>query len=437
MTDYMPKYKNCVVAVSFLNYQTSIGGMSKYMMAHRKMYSDAEYSYISIYSVKKLVKNRYPLFHFYGLIIDDKNCGIMTIDELLKYFDYLIKNAYSINDVHIHNISYMNTDHLIRMAEALYDVEYKLILHDFHTVCTNFNLLKNGVAYCGDGKRSPEKCKDCIYYLSGQKFIDGVRKLLNIVKDRLTVVAPSESAKRIWLESYPEYEKCVTVITEQLWRGEYLENKEPLKIGDKITVGYLGNKSRHKGWNQWLKFIDVAYNDNSCYQFMVFNSKCDFDTEKMAHYPVCFQPDDLNPMITALRKNKIVCVLLWSIWPETYSYTLFEAISANVFIITNINSGNIAEVVSKSGNGLVLETENELYDYAANPRKLIEKINYARKNSVPGPFELIDNSEFLKLTDKNKQSHILWTPRGVIYRAGQKCLLKTVLLISKILKIKL
>lgn len=436
MINVQPQNKKCILAISFLNYRTAIGGMSKYMLAHEKMYADAGYTYMSIYFVKKIVKKKYPVFHFYGLIIDGKEIGVYTFDDILNYFKELETNGYTINDVHIHNISYMNSNHMVSLANALPVTPYKLILHDFHTICTNFNLLKNGNTYCGGKAVSEKKCDDCRYYKNGKTYATNVRCLLQNIKDRLTVVAPSDVAGQIWLEAYPEFKNNIITVTEQQWEGEYLGNRDSLDSLRPIVVGYLGNKSPHKGWNQWEKFVEKANQSHSRYKCVVFNSKRDFENEHMEHHMVQFKQGDLNAMITALRDEKIDCAVLWSIWPETYSYTLFEACSANAFILTNPNSGNIAYTVQKKGNGLVLNSEDELYHLAENPEELTVKINEARKHSSTGPNTLIDNTEFVNLTNRKQRYVVDYKEPNHIHKLGQRLLLKVVLFFSSLLKIE-
>lgn len=435
MIEVKPANTQCVLAISFLDYLTAIGGMSKYMMAHEQMYTKAGYSYISIYFVKKIIKKRYSLFHFYGLIIDGKEAGVYTIDELLQYFQYLKNINYKIVDVHIHNISYMNVQHMLRLVATLPVTPFKLIIHDYHTICTSFNLLKNGIKYCGGKAVSKSKCAGCRYYQSGKVQMQNVRKLLENVKDRLTVIAPSNVARKIWVEAYPDFTDKVIVMEEQLWEGKYLGNREIIDKGQRVKIGYLGNKSPHKGWAEWVKFVELANKKHNQYECIVFNSKKDFEIPNMEHSEVKFSSDKLNAMVESLREKRIDCAILWSKCEETYSYTLFEACSANAFIITNSQSGNIAYTISQKGNGLVLQTEEELYEYAVNPDKLIECINYSRKNTDPGPDTLVDNYNFVKLTQKEQPFEVDYKRRNFLYQVEQKALLSSVIRIARFLKI--
>jgi hypothetical protein len=64
-------------------------------------------------------------------------------------------------------------------------------------------------------------------------------------------------------------------------------------------------------------------------------------------------------MIEALRAHRIEAVLLWSIWPETFSFVAHEAVAADAVILTCQDSGNVARVAKMHG-GLVFGSEDDL-----------------------------------------------------------------------------
>lgn len=432
-----PDRKQCVVAVSFSNYLSSVGGMSKYMMAHERMYTEKGFSYISVYFVKKQIRDRYQIFTFYGLIVDGKEAGVFTVDELIRYFQTLKTSGYSINDIHLHNVSYMNSRHMMRIMNAMPQTPVKLIIHDFHTVCASINLMKNGTIFCGGKVPCEDKCKDCRSFAEAKDYVADVRRLMYYIKDRLTVISPSEVAKKIWLEAYPDFENQVVVVTEQLHRGEYLGNRAPINGDKKVVIGYLGNKAPHKGWLQWSSFVEQAHEAHDRYRCVVFNSMKNFDDPYMEHCSVRFTSENLNAMIAALRNEKVDCAILWSICPETYSYTLFEACAANVFIITNRSSGNIAYTVQMNKNGMVLDSTEELNYFAKNPEELVRRINEFRTASRPGPENLIDNYEFLEWTKSDVPFCVNYRKSNLIYRLTQKFLLIGLKLLSRMTGIKL
>ena len=59
-------------------------------------------------------------------------------------------------------------------------------------------------------------------------------------------------------------------------------------------------------------------------------------------------------------EEKIDLVLLWSIMPETFSYTLYESMAAGCFVITHKNSGNIAITIKQNNKGEIIDNEADL-----------------------------------------------------------------------------
>jgi hypothetical protein len=77
---------------------------------------------------------------------------------------------------------------------------------------------------------------------------------------------------------------------------------------------------------------------------------------------VSFLKEGENAMLKALREHKIDGVFLWSIWPETYSFTLYESFAENCFVITNPTSGNIAAQIESGFRGAVFDDEKRLWE---------------------------------------------------------------------------
>ena len=124
------------------------------------------------------------------------------------------------------------------------------------------------------------------------------------------------------------------------------------------------------------------------------------------HYPFIEEKQiDLNEntMTDVLRKEKIDCAVLWSIIPETYSYTFFEAYSANCYILTNEFSGNIAIKVAEINNGYIAHNANELESILDNDIELAALINKFKTSNNYGPKSLITNMDVLNLLNAKRE----------------------------------
>jgi len=121
----------------------------------------------------------------------------------------------------------------------------------------------------------------------------------------------------------------------------------------------------------------------------------------VSYVPVSFLDEGPNAMIHALRKNQIDIAFLWSIWPETYSFTLFEAFAANCFVLTNEMSGNIAVQVRASGRGRLFGDESEVFgmlkDVAGVKEVLRSHVSRNRSMGLSFNPKLIEESvEYMK-----------------------------------------
>lgn len=391
------KNKKYILSVSFANYLKDKTGMPKVMMAHQVMYNSVGISYISLFSVKKnILHDKVMLFCKFGLIIDGEFQGIFQMSQLIHMFVEWQKYGYRMLDIHIHHLLYVNLSLVSELLSACKEIPIKVYLHDYYFACTRYNLLRNGSEYCGGKGLNEQTCKGCTEYNRSCDTEKKIHKLFGAFLNRIIFVSPSVTTKNIFLRFHPEYAKQVIVIPHQKCNGHFKGNLEKVTSSDKIRVAFLGMPKAHKGWNAWNKIIS-KYSDKEEYEFYVFNS-ADEQYDRMKKVNVAFNKDNLNAMTDALRENKIHVVLLWALWPETYSYTCFEAFASNTYIITNRNSGNIADVIETNGNGKILSDEKELIDLFGDTLLLKNKINEFRNLTEGGPDCLEENDEIVKIS---------------------------------------
>ena len=69
-------------------------------------------------------------------------------------------------------------------------------------------------------------------------------------------------------------------------------------------------------------------------------------------------------MLSALREERIDVAVIWSVWPETFCFTAYEAMAAGAFVVTSQSSGNVSQAVSAHGStqGCCLGSEDELVE---------------------------------------------------------------------------
>ena len=132
---------------------------------------------------------------------------------------------------------------------------------------------------------------------------------------------------------------------------------------NKARVAFIGSRENYKGWKVFFELYNKN-KGNPNFEWIYFGT----DDVNIPNIKCVYVDNRQNPMamLNALRQNSVDVAILWSLCKETYSYTYFECYAANVFVLTNKNSGNISFQVSKNGNGAVLESTAELFNLFEN-----------------------------------------------------------------------
>ncbi len=220
--------------------------------------------------------------------------------------------------------------------------------------------------------------------------------LFDTFKERLEFVAPSEVAKDVWGKTYPQYKDRVMVIYHQTMEGSFTDNKDVKHDGQPLNVAFVGYQRPLKGWDIWYDAVKKIHKDVNYkfFQFGTVSTHVDYITEVEVDFT-----KDLNSMINQLRASNIDVAILWSMLPETYSYTFYEAMAANAFILTNNKSGNIAYQVKRFCNGLVADNIDDLEKILADEKELRKNVNTFKTEGQCGPLFLKENERILSLVD--------------------------------------
>lgn len=380
-----------ILSISGGNILTSLGGTEKVIVAHRKMFNKMGISYVYIYPVYKNILN-FELYFYWGLVIDGEYYGLLSTNELLSF---LGKNTdFLVLKIHIHHLRNIKLSELERILNHLLYVDIFFYLHDFYILCDEYTLRKSSGIFCGEGIPSMEKCSGCDVFRCKQNS-DNRRLFLLKYLSRTTLIAPSECPAEIVRNSIPELKKRIRVVYHQKLVGEYKGNSTLIK-DEKLKIAFCGLPIDIKGWDEFVNAAGVALENKSEIELYHLGKKSEVNLP-IQNYQVGFQ-DGCKNMTEMLRELGIDCVVLWSKRPETYSYVYFECLAANVFILANINGGNIAKQVQLRHNGMVLNSEDELSDTLSNSNKLKEHINNYKKSKNYGPLELFENEEIVQLS---------------------------------------
>lgn len=364
------------------------GGVEKYIRNQIEALNRKNVTCILLFPVRK---NKIFYFNYLGLMINKDFKGVFYHKSILDWLKKVQENNL-LNTILIHHLS--NFD-LTVMSKILYSLNFEKALfyiHDYYSACPQYNLLKNGKQYCGNAIITEKKCSSCKFYSTAIKHHRDMLNLFHYInKKHLEIIAPSDFTADLWGHAFSTYKDNIKVVPHLVLKGKYVDNKQQIALGCPIKVGFVGNQASNKGWNKWVLASEQIHQAFLPVELYYIGSDKDH-RPYVKNIEASIEKSGNNAMMNALRHCKLDCAVLFSNCPETYSYTYFEAFAANCFVITNIDSGNIAFQVNKNRNGVILNNSaQDIFHFFEDTANLYEKINQFKKSNIYGPKILEDN----------------------------------------------
>lgn len=388
------KYNSYVLTISYGDYTTGIGGTDKVILSQHLVFGKNSISTLHISPLTNI--GRFPVKAVVWQMIEDgEDKGVFSTESVIKYLAELSSRKFALKAVLIHHLKNIHIDELSRIVGSN-SAPMFFYLHDYMSICPFGGLLKNGKIYCDVTDISIDNCRDCCYYSENLvRYAKKIEQFFSEFDQRLCFVAPSDTAKKVWTKRFPQYSEKVYVIFHQGFEGKYQGNISPVQSQEPVKIAFVGYQSEVKGWSHWYSAVNRLYDDKKNYLYYQLGMVKDH-ADYIKEINVDFK-SNLMAMTNELRRNQIDVAVLWSTLPETYSYTFYEAFSANCFIITNSYSGNIANQVRLRENGIIGERIDSLYDILKDEDLLRNQINAFREKCILGPGLLTDNSDILSI----------------------------------------
>jgi hypothetical protein len=368
-------YKRYVLAISHNSYLKSTGGVQLFIAKQQKSLAQQETSYLHLFPhtfLEYLLEEEAQLL--VGINLDGAYIGVSNIYILIDTLQKL--NDITLANIHIHHLMGFSKDAIQRLLE-LSSHQAVLWLHDFFTLCPSFHLLRNDLEYCAAPDENSNACSICKYIDRRKQQQPFLQQLFN--DNNLEVVAPSNFVMDLWKEKFSakNYTSKIAPLASIRWT-----DRVPIKQKKtRWRIGFLGYPMEHKGWSAWMKLVEACAADDR-YQFFHF-SWAEGTPGNYQRKHVAVTPENPDMMLEQLKRETIDVAILWSMVPETFSFTLHEALAAGCFIITNKKSGNIQDFLRINPQyGLVLENENDLLALFSNG-ELATRVMQYQKNGRP------------------------------------------------------
>ncbi|GLQ66547.1 glycosyltransferase family protein [Gluconobacter kondonii] len=285
--------------------------------------------------------------------LNGQRIGRVTVDTLLKVL--AIQHAYySRRNLILHHLQGVTPECVPVIAREMRAEKSLFWLHDFFTVCPSRALMRNDIAFCNAPLPISPACGICAYGAERQTHLPRIKTMFEALRPE--VIAPSRYTLAFWQKKtdLPVSKASVqepAFITDQVPRGRIVS--QPLKIG------FVGAPVFYKGWDVYRKLAAHFLNDNR-YEFFYLGSTVQ-DAVNITSLQATVTLDNRDAVRTCIRDNEIDVIVNWSLYPETFGFTAYEALAAGAFLIVPKGSGNVEDILKsweqEIGHVAVDETE--------------------------------------------------------------------------------
>ena len=365
-------YDKLIISFSHDNYLENNGGIQKCIKTEEEAVHLEGISYLHIFPkiartwlVNDNLAAELPL----GINLNGKNIGTTIADNLIRALKTLPVNE---ADSIIHSPLGLNLRSIIDIGTSLQcQVKWYFWIHDYTTLCPNFNLLRNNVIFCGAPVSNSKQCENCN---AGYDRINQAKEFKDFFDEiKPVVISPSDFTKQFWLDKSKLPYHSIRVIPHYTLGEEHKCRID--KTNQNLKIAFVGTPVYHKGWNDFIDLISAFNEKPSPFSFYVFASYAP-RSKQYNFVKVVTNAEETAQMRDQLIKHDIDIAFIGSLWPETFCLTTYEAIAADTFVVTNYLSGNAAKVVREQSHGYVYRGIPDLVEYlkdSENYRTIIDR----------------------------------------------------------------
>ena len=316
----------------------------------------------------KLVKNNMIVIKEF-VLTDPWNSKMIHSEEYVQIYFYILVN-YNIDIIEMDHMMFHTFD-LPELAKSL-KIPIILALHDFYLVCPTYFFLDENNEYCGGycGDK-PRNCSQRVKWFDlpvnivewKEEWKEYVYELLFKKCDAIITATPF--TKNMFLEHYPQLKnEDITIIEHGRDLIKYDNFNTPPNPYQKIKILIPGTISIHKGSEFIKKLIKVDTKNRLEFHFIGY---VDEELQQLGFYHGKYTREDFAKFVSKVKPSFIG---IFSIWAETYSYTLTESLSTGVPVLAS-DIGALKYRIEKYGGGWLIDYTNPESTY----NKIIEIVN--------------------------------------------------------------
>lgn len=359
-------------------------GTSKVVKSHELLFHEHGYDYVCIYPINLTYRIGITMTGVYGLSVNGKAEGFTGLDNLKFCLAECERAGHGLAGILIHHAIFNDLEKLGAFLHAFLETKKVFYLHDYWTCCISINMMRDKAknAWCHSDMKAG--CNGCVWKERNDQHREEIKRFFDLI-GVCEFIAPSESVKREWRLRNPLGFDLVRVI----------EHLKPSSVGvrsqessaDVVRVAFVGAPNINKGWLEFEYLAKRCKGKVKLYHM----GHTDLRIQGVENVDVQIHKQGLNAMVNALNSNNIDISLLLSGWLETYSYTLFESLQAKSLVCCFEDSGNVADVIRKTGGGWCFKNKEALLDFL-NSESLPAQVR-EKQRIVCFPQAMVTNDE--------------------------------------------
>lgn len=389
LADQLGRYSKVVLSFSHDDYTHNIGGVQLLLRRELGELQERGFLQLHFYPIHAL-----PFLDTsdeavqLGVLLNGVEVGVFTAEDICAS---LANRTLSDPTFVIHSLLGHNMAQTIRILKAAGVKHGYHWIHDYAALYNNYKLMRNDVEYRGIPRKGTVAWDLCEFARADFSQADEFAKLFG--EFEVDVLAPSDAALKIWEDSGLHKVHASSVVRHAELREIASTPPQTRSENGPLKIGFLGYPTDHKGWSVFQDLV-LKLAEDPRYEFYHLGKG------RRGGLPIEFrevsaseaQPDLMRAAVAAVELD---VALTWSIWPETFCLTAYEALAGGAVLITNPCAGNIVDVIGQTGEGEVLADEGALQ--AAFTSGQIMK--YARSRRTVRQFDLDYSSITLEVLD--------------------------------------
>lgn len=355
-------FSNLIITICHDDYRKTPGGIQLCIQREQEVAQKSGYCYMAIFPAKPiprlLAHNEYK-DSMVDVVLSGELIGRVLAEDLVAALTR-VRSGSAAKAVIIHQLMGQAPEFVARVAITSGAEKIFFWLHDYFSLCPSYALQRNGIKYCNAPSVNSNSCQLCLYGQERKSHVQRVEQLFQMFD--IHVISPSEVAIQVWRNGFSTTPRLNSILPHLDISWSPIKEAPPLVIeAGPFHLAFTGTIASLKGW-QTFERVARRLASSDRFRFSVLSMQKP-SISKLHHEEVRVTTADKTVMIQRLQSLAVDCVIHWARWPETFSFSAYEAIASGAYIITNSGSGNVAAYVHKTGKGKVFENEGDLISF--------------------------------------------------------------------------